>query len=262
MSKTFEIARYQAVDMVRSRWLLVYAALILLSTELLYRLGSHEQMLLTLATGLLLVVPLVALIFGLTHFYNSSEFLQLMLAQPVARGELFLGVYLGVTAPLAAAVLLATLMPLAWHGLADTALYAVYFLIAISTVALTFVFVGVAFLIANLARDKTRGLGSALILWLLLALVYDALVLLMVSSFQDYPLELPVLIAMFVNPLDLMRTLIMLRLDAAALMGYSGAVFARFLGAAGGSLLALAALLFWVIAPVLYGARVFARRDF
>ncbi|HEY0672498.1 MAG TPA: ABC transporter permease subunit [Longimicrobiales bacterium] len=262
MSRTFEIARYQAADMLRSRWLIVYAVLIGLATELLFRFGSSEQMLLTLTTALLLIAPLVALTFGLTHFYNSGEFLELMLAQPIRRRELFRGVYVGVAVPLAAALLAGTLLPLLLHGLSEPGLYSAYLLIVASGVALTFAFVGVAFLIANVSRDKTRGLGTALIIWLLLAIIYDALVMVAVSVFTDYPLEVPVLVAMFFNPLDLVRTMVMLRLDAAALMGYSGAVFARFLNSVGGGLGAVGALGLWVVVPVLWAERVFNRRDF
>ena len=50
--------------------------------------------------------------------------------------------------------------------------------------------------------------------------------------------------------------------DAAALMGYPGAVFERFFGSGAGLALAGAALLAWTAVPFLLGARGFARKDF
>jgi hypothetical protein len=45
-------------------------------------------------------------------------------------------------------------------------------------------------------------------------------------------------------------------------MGYTGAVFERFFGGIGGSLLASAMLLAWIAVPIVFGARQFRRKDF
>jgi Cu-processing system permease protein len=80
--------------------------------------------------------------------------------------------------------------------------------------------------------------------------------------FADLPLERPALVAMVANPIDLARVLILLRLDAAALMGYTGAVFERFFGSTWGAVLASLALVMWTGVPLLLGARRFQRKDF
>jgi Cu-processing system permease protein len=97
--------------------------------------------------------------------------------------------------------------------------------------------------------------------WLLLAVVYDAVVLLAAAQFADYPLERPMLVAMLVNPIDLSRLLLLVRLDGSALLGYTGAVFQRFFGGAG-LLAAAAAVALWIALPAWAGARLFQRRDF
>ena len=73
-------------------------------------------------------------------------------------------------------------------------------------------------------------------------MVYDGVVLTAVALFSDYPIERPLLALMFANPVDLARVLLLLRLDASALMGYTGAVFERFFGGARGASLAAAML--------------------
>jgi len=92
--------------------------------------------------------------------------------------------------------------------------------------------------------------------------VYDGLVLIGVALFADYPLERPMLVLTFANPIDLGRVLLLLRLDVAALMGYTGAVFQRFFGGSFGTAAAGLALVVWIAAPVALGARSFARKDF
>ena len=56
--------------------------------------------------------------------------------------------------------------------------------------------------------------------------------------------------------------LLVLRFDVSALMGYTGAIFARTLGGGTGTLLALTGLLFWMLVPGLFALRAFKRKDF
>ncbi len=66
---------------------------------------------------------------------------------------------------------------------------------------------------------------------------------------------------MFGNPVDLARVLLLLNLDASALMGYTGVAFERlFAGVAGG--VSAASLALWAAVPVAVGARRFRRKDF
>jgi Cu-processing system permease protein len=107
-----------------------------------------------------------------------------------------------------------------------------------------------------------RGLGIALGVWLLVGLLYDGLVLVAVAVFADYPLERPILALTFANPVDLARVLLLLKLDVAALMGYTGAVFQRVFSGPLGPSLAAGMLGLWIAVPLAVGARQFRRKDF
>ena len=107
-----------------------------------------------------------------------------------------------------------------------------------------------------------RGLGLAVGLWLALSLLYDGVVLVGVALLADHPIEHPLLALMLANPIDLARVLLLLRFDAGAVQGYTGAVFAQFFGSGGGALLAATALLLWAAVPAALGLRAFRRRDF
>ena len=96
--------------------------------------------------------------------------------------------------------------------------------------ALTLVFTSIAFWASVKARDKARGIGFALLLWFYFALIYDGLILLILFTFSDYPLEKLTLVLSALNPVDLGRIFIMLKMDVSALMGYTGALYQDFFG--------------------------------
>ena len=249
-------------DLARSKWILAYAAgFFVLAQGLFWFGGTGPQVVVSLLNVVLLVVPLVSLVFGTVHLYGSREFVELLLAQPIARRPLFTGLYLGLVVPLAGAFVVGAGVPFALHAGAGASSAALAALLA-AGVLLSLVFGGLAAVIAGLTDDRLRGVGIALGVWLLLTIVYDGGVLAATAAFADYPLERPLLAAMVGNPVDLSRLVVLSQLDAAALMGYTGAVFTRTLGTTGGILAAIAALLAWSAAPFVHSARTFARRDF
>jgi len=254
---------YQLRDLLRSKWLVAYALFFFAAAEGLLRYGGGgTKALLSLSTIVLFVVPLVTIVYGTVYLYQSREFTELLLAQPVRRGQLFAGLYLGITLALTLGVVAGVAVPFAMHrGFADPALRPAFATLAFVAIALTCIFTAIACVIALTCEDRLRGLGAAIATWLALALVYDGLVLILVATFSDYPLERSVLAAMLANPVDLARVLVLLRFDNAALMGYTGAVFQRFFAGAG-ALVAAATLLLWVGVPVYAGSRAFRKKDF
>jgi Cu-processing system permease protein len=263
MSTTLQLLRYQMRDVARSRWLLGYLAFFLCVTDALLRFGDEpSRALLSLAGVVLFVVPLVALVFGTTYVHDAREFTELLLAQPVRRGQLFGGLLLGLALPLAGAFAVGTGLPFVWHGLPDQASRSTLGALVACGVALTAVFVALAFCIATRVDDKARALGTAIGVWLAMAVVYDGLVLVAVAMLADYPLERPLLGLMLANPVDLARVLLLLRFDAGALAGYTGAVFARAFDVATGAIIAAGALAAWAAVPAALGLRAFRRKDY
>jgi len=263
MSLIRTILVYQLRDLVRGRWMLVYGLFFLVAAELLLRYGGGDaKALLSLGSVVLFVVPLVTSVYATVYLYHSREFIELLLAQPVRRDVLYVGLYLGITLALAAGAVTGLVVPFAVHRvLLDTALRRGVITLLFATVSLTCAFTGVAFLIATWCEDRMRGLGAAVAAWLSLSLVYDALVLVAVATAGNIPLERAVLGAMFFNPIDLARVLLLMQFDAAALMGYTGAVFQRFFGGFG-MLAAVLAMGTWIALPAIAGARAFRRKDF
>lgn len=250
-------------DLARNRWLLAYGLALAGMSELLFVFGgAGQQVLLSLLNATLLLVPLVALVFGTMHVYASREFIELLLAQPLPRRAIFTGLYLGLTLPLAGAFVLGVGIPLLLHGTLSAASPTALLALAAVGVLLTATFAAMAMAIALGSDDRLKGMSLSLGAWFLFTIGYDGAVLAVVSMFGDWPLEKPLLLLMLGNPVDLARVLVLTGLDTAALLGYTGALFRRLFGGALGPSVALTALALWMVLPVALARRRFLRRDF
>jgi Cu-processing system permease protein len=261
VSATLRIARSQLRDVARSRWLVVYALLLVAFAEALVAFGGGGRRALTgLVNLVLIVVPLVSVLFGTLYLYGARDFHRLLLAHPVGRDRLLDGQYLGLALPLAAVTALGLGAPvlLTASGAAEAAAVA-RFLAVVTLLALGFL--SLAFLVAAAIRDRSAGMGTALLLWLGLTIVYDGVLFFAATALAGWPLERPALAATLLNPVDTARVLLLMDLDAAALLGYTGAVFRRFFGGAAGAAVAFAALAAWAIAPYLLARRIFRHGD-
>ena len=258
-----KILRYQLNDLRRSRWLIGYALLLLLLTDALLRFGGGgPRAVLSLMNVVLIVVPLVSVVFGAMYLYGAREFIELLLAQPVGRETLFAGLYGGLALPLAGAFAAGVGLPFLWHAGGDAPVGgALAMLIACGTL-LTLAFTAVAFLVSVLFEDRAKGLGAAILLWFASAALYDAFLVFVTTAFSSYPLETPLIGLTLLNPVDLARVMLLLQVDTAALMGYTGAVFERFFGTLLGLAIAGGALVLWTLTPLVVALARFRAKDF
>lgn len=258
-----KILKYSFFDLVRSRWTYIYCAFYALLTLSLFWLSSDlSKVIISLMNVILVLVPLIATIFGIMYYYNSREFTELLLAQPIKRTHIFLGQYLGVATSLSLSILIGVGLPFIVYGIFGSAEIWNYFTLLLVGVFLSFIFSGIAFLIALKNENRIQGFGLAILVWLFFAVIYDGLFLLVLAMFSDYPLESFALGASMFNPIDLSRILILLKLDISALMGYTGAVFQKFLGSGLGLGIAFLSLVLWVGLPVFGIQYVSKRKDF
>lgn len=262
MNTILKVLKYQARDAVRSRWLIAYAAFFMLVTEGLLRFsGDPARAQLSLISVVLFLVPLVSIVFGTVYLYNAREFIELLLAQPVNRRQMFGGVYLGLMIPLASAFACGLGAPFVLRGIGASMDGALTTLL-LAGVILTCIFTAIATLIAIRCEDRLRGLGTAIGIWMSFTVVYDGFVLFILAVFSNHSLEHVSLGLMLANPIDIARVAMLLRFDGAAMMGYTGAVFLNFFGTAQGAVVTLAALVLWISVPVMFGLRAFQRKDF
>ena len=261
--RMLKILKYSFYDLMRSRWSYVYFLFYLaLGFVLLFLNNDLSKAVITLMNVIIVLVPLISTIFGVMYFYNSKEFTELLLAQPLKRTSIFLGQYFGVAGSLTLSLILGLGIPFVLYGLFRSEAIWDFSLLLITGTFLTLIFTALAFNIALTNENKIKGFGYAVLLWLFLAVIYDGLFLLSLILFEEYPLDNFSLIASTLNPIDLSRTLILLKLDISALLGYTGAVFKSYFGTDLGLFVSLGMLLLWTILPIWRLAYKSKRKDF
>ena len=252
-----KLSKYVLYDILRSKIIIAYTLFLLVVSFSLFNLEENEsKAVLSLLNIILIVLPLVSIVFGTIHYYNSYEFIELMLAQPMSRQKIILSEYAGVAFSLASAFLIGVGIPVLLFSFNATGMA-----LLLTGFLLTLVFTSLAFLASVKARDKARGIGIALLLWFYFALIYDGLVMLILFNFSDYPLEKITLLLTALNPIDLARVFIMLKMDVSALMGVTSALYKDFFGNITGILLTTGIMLLWAIIPLWLAVRGFKRKD-
>ncbi len=248
---------------MRSRWSYVYFLFyLLLGIVLLFLNNNLSKAVITLMNVIITLVPLIGTIFGVMYYYNSKEFTELLLAQPIKRSSIFLGQYLGVAFSLSMSLIIGLGLPFVFYGIFKSNAIWDFSLLLITGAFLTFIFTALAFNIALSNENKIKGFGYAILLWLFMAVIYDGLFLMSLVMFEDYPLDKLSLIGSMLNPIDLSRILILLKLDISALLGYTGAVFQKFFGTQFGLILSSIVLFIWVLIPTYLIKRKAGRKDF
>jgi Cu-processing system permease protein len=257
MTTTFKLTLFLLWDLLKNRMVAGYAVLLFLLSYSLFSLSADTaKSVISLLNVILIFVPLVALMFSTIHFFNSVEFIELLLSQPLGRGKVLMAFYLAIAFSLVLAFSFGVGLPLVLYGSGKGV-----FLLWIFGLLLNLVFSALGLLSFVIAKDKAKGIGIAILLWIYFSLLYDGLILLGLYTFADYPIENYITFVVLLNPVDLARIGVLIQLDVAALMGYTGAVFRNFFQGSTGILLTAFSLLLWVIMPVLTANRIFKRKD-
>lgn len=252
-----KLTRYVLYDILRNRIVLLYAVFLFLITAGLFQVEENSsKAILSLLTIVLTVLPLVSLIFTTIHYYNSYEFIELMLAQPLSRTRVLLSEYGGLALSLLGAFWLGVGIPVLFYSPDATGVS-----LLVTGSLLTLVFISLALFTSVYSRDKARGIGLALLLWFYFSLIYDGLLLMLLFALSDYPMEKTTLLLSALNPIDLARIVIMLKMDVSALMGYTGAIYKNFFGSTHGVLFTLGILVVWVTLPLGLAKRKFLKKD-
>ncbi len=248
---------------MRSRWSYVYFLFyLLLGFVLLFLNNDVSKAIITLLNIIIVIVPLIGTIFGIMYYYNSREFTELLLAQPLKRTTIFLGQYIGLSVSLSLSLLLGLGIPFLVYGLFESSEIWNFASLIIVGVFLTFIFVALAMNIALSNENRIKGFGYAILVWLFMAVIYDGLFLISLMLFNDYPLDKFSLIISMFNPIDLSRILILLKLDISALLGYTGALFNKFFGTNWGMFISFFVLSCWIVIPAWIIVYKSMRKDF
>lgn len=272
MRRVFVIAREEYRRTIESRWLFLFSilfALVVLALSFFGLAQSQEvgfqgfaRVTLSLLNLSLFLVPLAALLLGVTSLSGGAESLSLLLAQPVARGEVLAGKFLGLGTALTVAQAVGFGgggLVVAWN--AGSAQAPAFLVLTLLSIALGWLSVSAALLIAAIWPDRLKAMSAALTLWLLMVVAYDLVILGATALLHGAPLQAVLLPALLINPVDLVRVLTTLAVGSGALLGPTSAVLVGFFGTVGGAALGLAVLLVETAAPLWAAGRIMHARD-
>ncbi|MEI7628550.1 MAG: ABC transporter permease subunit [Bacteroidota bacterium] len=252
-----KVIKYVIIDILRNKIMLAYTAFLLVLSFSIFSLEDNSAKgLLGLLNIILIIVPLVSIVFSTIYVYNSSEFIELLVSQPLKRKTIWMSLFTGLTSSMVLAFIVGVGIPILIYQSDITGM-----MMMVIGILLSVIFVAIAMLAAVKTRDKAKGIGIAVLLWLYFSLLFDGFVLFLVFQFSDYPVEKLMVAVSMLNPLDLARIMILLKMDISALMGYTGAVFKDFFGTGMGLTLSFSVLVCWTIIPIWFSIRKFKTKD-
>lgn len=251
------IIKFIVLDILRNKIVILYTLILSVLAWSAFSLEDNSSKgLLTLLNVILLTVPLISVIFSTIYLYNSTEFVELLLSQPINRNKIWWSLFIGLLLPLIFSFIIGAGLPILIFAPNNTG-----FMMILIGIFITAIFVSIAFISSISTRDKAKGIGISILLWLFFALLYDGIILFLLFQFADYPIENIMVGVSSLNPIDLARILILLHLDVSAMLGYTGAVFKNFYGTELGIVVTLLVLTIWFLVPFLISLSKFKKKD-
>ena len=267
------IARQELVINIRNRWTLVFAAVFGILVLAISYFGlvtagtvgfqGFARTSASLLNMVLYIVPLVALTMGTLSFSSEKSANELLFSQPVSRGEILLGKFLGLFASIFTATVigfgLAGVIVAAKAGTEGSLRYPAF--VGFSLL-LALIFLSLSALIAALCRRKSKAFGVALFVWFFFVLFYDLLVIGLTFLLQERTANAFIFASLFGNPVDMVRIASLITLNGKDIFGAGGAALLKFLGGEGMSMaLLLVALFCWVALPLVVAQRLLKHQD-
>ena len=245
------------LDILKNKIIVAYTLILAILSWSSFGLEDNSAKgLLTILNIILFTVPLVSILFATIYLYNSAEFIELLLSQPIKRKKIWLSLFSGLSLSMVLAFFIGAGIPLLINAPDSVGI-----MMLIIGSLITLVFVALAFLSSILTRDKAKGIGIAIMGWLYFALLFDGLILYLLFQLSDYPIEKAMIVVTAFSPIDLARIQILLHLDVSAMMGYTGAIFKDFFGTSVGLLISFLLLCLWVIVPFFISLFKFKNKD-
>lgn len=249
----------------------VFAALTLAVSGSGYILsgGSGVQDFARTATSLtelvVFIVPMMALIVGTMALSTEQGAAELLFSQPVPRRFVLYGQLLGLFAALIAAQAIgfgaSGLLVFSQSG--DEGVGA-FILLGLASAALSAVALSVSALIAAAAvgRRRTRALALALSVWFGAVVLYDLVALGVASFLRSGPASRLLITATLVNPIDAVRTGVLLGIQGTSAFGSASLALLRFTGGVDRACLLIAmCVVAWTAAPAFLAAWRLERAD-
>lgn len=268
---TFILARKEVRDALRNRWFILYAicfaalslglASVALAGTGRFGMAGFGRTAASLVNLVLLIVPLMGLTLGAAALSGERErgTLEALLSQPIGRGDVLLGKFLGLGIAIAGALAAGfgtTAAVLASKG--ASANMSQFIGIFLLSVVLGWSMLSIGFLISAVARRTTVALGAAIFAWLTFVFLGDLGLMGGAMTLRMTAGEL--LAAALVNPLHVFKLFAVSGMHRSLdLLGPAGLYASQTFGDTLPALLG-SVLLAWIVVPLALAWGVFAIR--
>lgn len=267
------IARLEFVSAARLRWIrLLAAAFGLLAMAGAYAAGAADELsapdgfartTMALVPVVLVLVPLAALVLGVSGQSAEPGTEPYLFAQPIARATVIVGRWLGEAAALAGAIVIGLgsgAVVVAFAAGADG--LAGYAAFVAAAVVLGTIFLSIAAAVAAATEKRAAALGAGTFVWFFFVLLYDGAALSLAGWLTGSTGGHVLFGSVFGNPADLVRVLTLSIAGTPNVLGAAGDAWTRFLGGPMAATSAAAlALTAWTIAPLGIAVGLINRRD-
>ena len=272
MTDLLTIARLEFTSVARLKWVrLLAAAFALLFGAAAFAAGAGERSgadgfartTMTLIPVVLILVPLAAIVLGVSGQASEPGGEPFLFAQPVSRAAILVGRWLGELAAIGGAIVIGfsigawTIATSAgWAGLAPFAFFVVM------AILLAAIFLSLASAIGAVAGSRASALGIAIFAWFFFVLLYDGIALSLAGQLAGATGGRVLFGSVFGNPADLIRVLMLLGAGTPNVLGATGEAWTRFLGGdAFAAAIAILALSLWTVTPLGIAAWRLRERD-
>jgi Cu-processing system permease protein len=269
----YTIARLELTAAARLKWTRVLmAALALLAAAAAYSAGAADELTgpdgfarttTALVPVVLILVPLAALILGISGQAAEPGSEPFLFSQPVGRTTVVIGRWIGESIALGGAIVVglgvgASVIVLG-SGTSGLMTFAAF---ALCAVVLAMTFLSIAAAIAAAMDTRVGALGMGTFVWCFFVLLYDGAAL-SVAGWMTGSLGGRILLgSVFGNPADLIRVVTLSVAGTPNVLGAAGDAWTRFLGGtAVASVAAIAALTAWITAPLVVAVCLIRGRD-
>ncbi|MCG9879233.1 MAG: hypothetical protein MH472_01410 [Bacteroidia bacterium] len=253
-----KITKYLTLNILKSKFMLVYGVLLFVICVGLFTLGNdQDKAIIGIHNTLLILIPIVVMIYTVSHIYQSTDFIRLLLTQPIQRKYIFFSQFLSNVFAL-------LLVQLSAIGLALVLFSDGSFLfsIMVNSTFLTLIFSAISNWIAFSIDEKVKGIGTSILLGIYFLAIYDGIILMLIQTMSEYPIEKYGITLSLFNPIDLCRILFIFKIDISALMGLTGAIMEKFIGSSLGSTIIYIVLLLWIGFPLSFAVKKFLKKDY
>lgn len=267
------IARLEFVAAARLKWIrLLTAAFALLASAAAYSAAAATELsgadgfartTMALVPVVMILVPLAALVLGVSGQAAEPGGEPFLFGQPVLRATVVIGRWMGESAALGGAIVVGLGVGggvVAIGSGADGLPRFVVFVLA--ALVLAVIFLSIAAAIAAATDKRVAALGVATFAWFFFVLLYDGAALSLAGWITGSLGGRVLFGSVFGNPADLVRVVTLSVAGTPNVLGAAGDAWIRFLGGTTtATVAAISALTAWMLAPLAVGVRLVNRRD-